>query len=100
MYIYLLSYSNFSESIRVPMFMISSKYYMLRYLNFATINKITQKSVQQTTFSSLYQSIHLKTLLSHQKRNKEKKKKTYKAIIINSENILLLGEMEGKGMTS
>ena len=73
MYIYLLSYSNFSESIRVPMFMISSKYYMLRYLNFATINKITQKSVQQTTFSSVYQSIHLKTLLSHQKRNKEKK---------------------------
>ena len=99
MYIYLLSYSNFSESIRVPMFMISSKYYMPD-LNFATKNKITQKSVQQTTFSSLYQSIHLKTLLSHQKRNKEKKKKTYKAIIINSENILLLGEMEGKGMTS
>ena len=78
MYIYLLSYSNFSESIRVPMFMISSKYYMLRYLNFATKNKITQKSVQQTTFSSLYQSIHLKTLLSHQKRNKGKKKKLTK----------------------
>ena len=69
---------------------------MLIYLNFATKNKITQKSVQQTTFSSLYQSMYLKTFLSHQK----KKKKPYKAIIINSENILLLGEKEGKGMTT
>ena len=31
--------------------MISSEYYMLIYLNFATKNTITQKSTQQTTFS-------------------------------------------------
>ena len=82
--------------------MISSEYYMLIYLNFATKNTITQKSTQQTTFSYLYQSIHLNTFLSHQKRKKrrERAKKTYKAIIINSENILLIGDKKGKGTTS
>ena len=46
-----LSYSNFSESICVAMFMIFSEYYMLIYLNFANKNTITQRSVQQTNFS-------------------------------------------------
>ena len=55
--------------------MISSEYYMLIYLNFATKNTITQKSTQQTTFSYLYQSIHLNTFLSHQKRKKGEKER-------------------------
>ena len=82
--------------------MISSEYYMLIYLNFATKNTITQKSTQQTTFSYLISKHTFKHFSQppKEKKRRERAKKTYKAIIINSENILLIGDKKGKGTTS